>query len=204
MGVLTSTGSAGDCYDNAMAESFFATLECELIDRRAFQTQAEARMAIFEYLEGWYNPTTQRPRYRDSGRPGGVLRMAPVGGEGEVGEAGSGQWSSKMPLNRVGSLEQMVESEHCRISLPKETPTIATRSATVMRCSAYGVHSRCGPHGRWITLGDPFHRSASNDVVTSIIRSDCYRLERQFAGRVSHPLRDGAFPRHTVRNQEPS
>ena len=64
------------------------------------------------------------------------------------------------------------------------------------------VHSRCGPHGRWITLGDPLHRSASNDVVTSIIRSDCYRLERQFAGRDSHPLRDGAFPRHTVRNQE--
>ena len=45
-------------------------------------------------------------------------------------------------------------------------------------------------------------RSASNDVVTSIIRSDCYRLERQFAGRDSHPLRDGAFPRHTVRIQE--
>ena len=66
------------------------------------------------------------------------------------------------------------------------------------------VHSRCGPHGRWITLGDPLHRSASNDVVTSIIRSDCYRLERQFAGRDSHPLRDGAFPRHTVRNQEKS
>ena len=64
------------------------------------------------------------------------------------------------------------------------------------------VHSRCGPHGRWITLGDPLHRSASNDVVTSIIRSDCYRLERQFAGRDSHPLSDGAFPRHTVRNQE--
>ena len=40
---------------NAMAESFFATLECELIDRRSFQTQAEARMAIFEYLESWYN-----------------------------------------------------------------------------------------------------------------------------------------------------
>ena len=55
IGVVTSTGSAGDCYDNAMAESFFATLECELIDRRSFQTQAEARMAIFEYLESWYN-----------------------------------------------------------------------------------------------------------------------------------------------------
>ena len=53
--VVTSTGSAGDCYDNAMAESLFATLECELIDRRSFQTQTEARMAIFEYLEAWYN-----------------------------------------------------------------------------------------------------------------------------------------------------
>ena len=73
-----------------------------------------------------------------------------------------------------------------------------------MRCSAYSVHSRCGPHGRWITLGDPLHRSASHDVVTSIIRSDCYRLERQFAGRDSHPLRDGvAFTSCSlVRNQE--
>ena len=56
MGVLPSTGSAGDCFDNAMAESFFATLECELIDRRSFRTQAEARMAIFQFIEGWYNP----------------------------------------------------------------------------------------------------------------------------------------------------
>ena len=53
--MVTSTGSAGDCYDNAMAESFFATLECELIDRRSFQTQAQARTAIFEFIEGWYN-----------------------------------------------------------------------------------------------------------------------------------------------------
>ena len=54
--VAPSMGSVGDCFDNAMAESFFATLECELIDRRVFRTQAEARMAIFEYIEGWYNP----------------------------------------------------------------------------------------------------------------------------------------------------
>ena len=53
MGVVPSTGSAGDCFDNAMAESFFATLECELIDRRSFRTQAEARMAIFQFIEGW-------------------------------------------------------------------------------------------------------------------------------------------------------
>jgi putative transposase len=55
-GVRPSMGSVGDCYDNAMCESFFATLECELIDRSRFRTQAEARMAIFEFIEGWYNP----------------------------------------------------------------------------------------------------------------------------------------------------
>jgi putative transposase len=54
-GVRPSMGSVGDAYDNAMAESFFATLECELLDRRRFKTQAEARMAVFEFIEGFYN-----------------------------------------------------------------------------------------------------------------------------------------------------
>lgn len=56
MGVLPSMGSTGDAYDNAMAESFFATLEREVLNRRRFKTQAEARMAVFEWIEGWYNP----------------------------------------------------------------------------------------------------------------------------------------------------
>ena len=56
MGVRPSMGSVGDAYDNAMAESFFATLECELLDRRSFKTKTEARMALFTYIEGWYNP----------------------------------------------------------------------------------------------------------------------------------------------------
>jgi putative transposase len=56
VGVRPSMGSAGDCFDNALCESFFATLECELLDRRRFRTQAEAKMAIFEFIEGWYNP----------------------------------------------------------------------------------------------------------------------------------------------------
>jgi putative transposase len=55
-GVRPSMGSVGDAYDNALCESFFASLECELIDRRGFQTLAEARMAVFRYIEGWYNP----------------------------------------------------------------------------------------------------------------------------------------------------
>jgi putative transposase len=55
-GVRPSMGSVGDAYDNAMCESFFATLECELLDRRKFRTKAEARMAVFQFIEGWYNP----------------------------------------------------------------------------------------------------------------------------------------------------
>ena len=55
-GVRPSMGSVGDAYDNALCESFFATLECELLDRRRFATQAEARMAVFDFIEGFYNP----------------------------------------------------------------------------------------------------------------------------------------------------
>jgi putative transposase len=54
--VRPSMGSVGDAYDNAMAESFFSTLEAELLNRRPFTSQAEARMACFSYIEGWYNP----------------------------------------------------------------------------------------------------------------------------------------------------
>jgi len=55
-GVRPSMGSVGDAYDNAMAESFFSTLEAELLSRRRFASQVEARMACFSYIEGWYNP----------------------------------------------------------------------------------------------------------------------------------------------------
>jgi putative transposase len=55
-GVRPSMGSVGDAYDNALCESFFATLECELLDRERFQTPAVARRALFDYIEGWYNP----------------------------------------------------------------------------------------------------------------------------------------------------
>ncbi len=55
-GVRPSMGSVGDAYDNALCESFFATLECELLERRRFRNQAEARMAVFDFIEAWYNP----------------------------------------------------------------------------------------------------------------------------------------------------
>jgi len=88
-GVRPSMGSVADCYDNAMCESFFATLECELLDRRSFRNQAEARMAVFDFIEGWYNPRRrhsalgyQSPnefeRARESQRLGGSAPEPPI------------------------------------------------------------------------------------------------------------------------------
>jgi len=69
MNVRPSMGTVGDAYDNAMAESFFATLECELIARRKWETKTRARMEIFTWFETWYNP-----RRRHSG----LGQMSPI------------------------------------------------------------------------------------------------------------------------------
>jgi len=69
LGVRLSMGSVGDCYDNALCESFFATLECELLDRFTFRTQRQTRLAVFRWIEGWYNPLR---------RHSGIGRMSPV------------------------------------------------------------------------------------------------------------------------------
>ncbi len=55
-GVRPSMGSRGDAYDNSLCESLFATLEWELLDLHRFPTQSQAKMAVFEFIEGWYNP----------------------------------------------------------------------------------------------------------------------------------------------------
>jgi transposase InsO family protein len=54
-GVRLSVGRKGQCWDNAVAESFFATIKAELLDRQPWPTKAKAHKAIFEYVEGWYN-----------------------------------------------------------------------------------------------------------------------------------------------------
>ncbi|MET7464507.1 integrase core domain-containing protein [Nonomuraea sp. NPDC005501] len=48
-------GRTGQCWENALAESFFATLKGELLDQRSWPTRAAVRSAIFEFIEGWYN-----------------------------------------------------------------------------------------------------------------------------------------------------
>ena len=57
LGIRASMGSVGDCFDHALIESFFATLECELIDRRLWHTREEARLEVFWWLEAVYNRT---------------------------------------------------------------------------------------------------------------------------------------------------
>ena len=76
--VRPSMGSVGDCYDNAMCESFFASLECELLDRSSFRTHAEARLAIFDYIEGFYNS-----RRRHSS----IAQMSPMDFENSAAQA---------------------------------------------------------------------------------------------------------------------
>ena len=65
MGVRPSMGTVGDAYDNAMAESVFASLEYELIERRSFKTKTEARLAVFTWIEARYDP---RRRHSAHGR----------------------------------------------------------------------------------------------------------------------------------------
>ena len=55
-GLLGSMGRVGSAYDNAMMESFFGTLQRELLDRRQWATRKELASAIFEWIEAWYNP----------------------------------------------------------------------------------------------------------------------------------------------------
>ena len=59
MNVRPSMGSVGACYDNAMSVGFFASLECELLDRRKFKTKAEDKVACFKFIKRWYH-TSQR------------------------------------------------------------------------------------------------------------------------------------------------
>ncbi len=56
IGIHRSMGSKGDCFDNAVAESFFATLEKDLLRRRSFATRQDASTAVFDYIEAFYNP----------------------------------------------------------------------------------------------------------------------------------------------------
>lgn len=76
-GVRPSMGSIGDCYDDAMCESFNATLECELLVKHRFTTHREAELAVFDFIEGWYNPHRATPHLAISPRRTSSAGMKP-------------------------------------------------------------------------------------------------------------------------------
>jgi putative transposase len=94
MGVRPSMGTVGDAYDNAMAESFFASLECELIDRRSWKSKTEARLAVFTWIESWYNPVR---------RHSGIGYQSPINFEKEL------QSKQKQTLKQIEPLNQPSE-----------------------------------------------------------------------------------------------
>ena len=96
MGVRPSMGTVGDAYDNAMAESFFASLECELIDRRSWRSFAEARMAVFTWIEGWYNP---RRRHK------GLGQKSPINFEKELHDQDKAAIPTVAELPSAGKLK---------------------------------------------------------------------------------------------------
>lgn len=88
LGIALSMGSVGDCYDNALCESFFATLECELIDRATWRSRDEAMLAIFEFIEGFYNP---RRRHSSIGY------LSPMSFEQRAAASAGDQSTGKLP-----------------------------------------------------------------------------------------------------------
>jgi transposase InsO family protein len=97
LGVRPSMGSVGDCFDNAMAESFFSSLECEVLDRCRFRTREEARAAVFSWIEGWYN--THR-------RHSSLGYLSPIEFEQAFIEEQSSRNPELLPLARQTSLRE--------------------------------------------------------------------------------------------------
>jgi len=124
-GVRPSMGSVGDCFDNAMCESFFATLECELLDRRRFKTLAEARMAVFTFIEGFYNPCR---------RHSAIGYLSPVDYESQAGN----------PDAHQGAIV---------LAAVKDKPAVAARAAILDSHSARRRAQRAGRDGRMAPQG---------------------------------------------------
>jgi putative transposase len=101
-GIEVSMGSVGDCYDNAVCETFHASLKKEKIYRQSWPTRAAARTAIFEYIEGWYNPRRRHStlgylspieferQHTELARPDLPTAAAQAATEGKQGTNGNG------------------------------------------------------------------------------------------------------------------
>ena len=121
-GVRPSMGSVGDCFDNALCESFFATLECELLDRASFRTPVEARLGVFEFIEGWYNP--QR-------RHSALAYESPVNFERR-----HPQGAARHPVEA----DEAVDAKSASTSFLENTHTVFSTATTGSSLQAVSVH----------------------------------------------------------------
>jgi putative transposase len=144
-GVRPSVGSVGDVYDNAMCESFFATLECELLDRHRFKTQAEARSEVFAFIEGFYN---LRRRHSSIGY------LSPIDYERRL---------------RQTAIDPDAHQRAVVLATVKDKPFGRPHEAAVLdrRC-ARRPHHRAGRDGRMAPPGaEPKNGSIQEDNMTS-------------------------------------
>ena len=131
-GIAPSMGTIGDAYDNVLAEAFFATLETELLMQHAFATRKAARLALFDFIEGFYNSA------------GGTLRSDTSPPQSSSGGGGSGTKSSEDTLGRKWSVKQ-------RASVPSQRDMFhySESQPTPIQCEDHGalVCRRSMPHG---------------------------------------------------------
>jgi putative transposase len=133
-GIEISMGSVGDCYDNAVCETFHASLKKERIYRQSWPTRAAARTAIFEYIEGWYNP---RRRHSTLGY------LSPIEFEHQHTELAQHMINASISVN--GSVASIAPS--------------ASHGLTTRRVSTAGVDSAAqgpiSPENRLVAPTDP-------------------------------------------------
>jgi hypothetical protein len=144
-GVRPSMGSVGEAYDNAMCESFFATLECELLARCRFKTQAEARSAVFQFIEGFYNP---RRRHSSIGY------LSPINYERR---------------HQAAAVNSDAHQPAAVLTAVKDKPFGRPQEAAVLdrRC-ARRPHHRAGRDGRMAPPGaEPKNGSSQEDIMPS-------------------------------------
>ena len=147
-GVRPSMGSVGDAYDNAMCESFFATLECELLDRHRFKTQPDARSAVFTFIEGFYNP---RRRHSSIGY------LSPI------------DYERRLQRHQSTAIDPDAHQPGVVLAAVKDKPFGRPQEEAVLdrRC-ARRPHHRAGRDGRMAPPGaEPKNATKQRDQMTS-------------------------------------
>jgi hypothetical protein len=154
-------GLDGHAYDNAMAESFFASLEREVLNRRRFRSQAEARMAIFEWIEGWYSPHR---------RHSGLAYRSPVNYERAHHQARA-RMAELLPPSAADSLSGRWSRQHEeKITGLRHQPVHGNGSTPLMRAKS-AAFARGATGDVKVFYGDGKGRISRHDELPELLKS---------------------------------